>query len=271
MAENRSTSAPASFPADVRISTTEMHTGGGPLRIMGVDSGYPIPECPTLLEKLAWLRTHADEYRTLVMHEPRGHYNMYGAVLVSPDLPGADLAAIFIHNEGYSPMCGHAVIALGRYAIDQGLVPAHSPETRVVIQCPCGPVTAYVTCKDNVTSDVRFTSVPCYVFALDVEVEVAGMGVVTVDVVYGGAFYALVPAPRLGLSLDTSPVSELADRAFAVTKALQATVKLHHPDSPDLAFFYGTIVTDGADHLTSTDPLPAASNVCIFANKQVTG
>ncbi|XP_076464776.1 trans-L-3-hydroxyproline dehydratase-like [Babylonia areolata] len=248
-----------------------MHTGGGPLRI--VESGFPQPEGATILEKRAWLRAHADAYRQLVMFEPRGHYEMFGAVLVPTDLPEADLAAIFIHNEGYSTMCGHGVIALGRYAVDRGLVAAVSPETRVVIQCPCGPVPAYVTCKDNVTSDVRFTSVPSYVFAADVEVEVPGVGEVRVDITYGGAFYAVLPASRLGLDLAACQWSVLADQAFAVTKAVQAKVKIHHPDHPDLAFLFGTIVTDGGDHVTcasGSDPSTSStSSVCVFADKQV--
>ena len=111
MAEKKETSNPI-FPSVLKIVTTEMHTGGEPLRI--IESGYPEPEGATILEKRAWLRKHADKYRKLLMFEPRGHYDMFGALFVPPDIPEADLGVIFIHNEGYSTMCGHAVIALGR-------------------------------------------------------------------------------------------------------------------------------------------------------------
>ncbi|KAK7504741.1 hypothetical protein BaRGS_00003769 [Batillaria attramentaria] len=256
-----------SFPSDLTIRTTEMHTGGEPLRI--IESGYPEPRGTTILEKRNWLKTCADEYRKLLMFEPRGHYDMYGALMVSPDLPGADLGVIFMHNEGYSTMCGHAVIALGRYAVDRRLVQAVSPETRVVIQCPCGPVTAHVQYSQGRSGGVRFHSVPSYVFALDISVKVPGVGEVVVDISYGGAFYAFVPAQRLGLDLNTSSTSSVADVAQRVTEAVKSTVKLHHPDSPDLAFLYGTIVTDGGDHSLGDNGDAPTTNICVFADKQV--
>jgi len=111
------------------------------------------------------------------MFEPRGHYDMYGAVLVEPDHPDADLAVLFMHNEGYSSMCGHAVLALGRYAVDEKLVDVTNAvgrgdssdgidEVPVNIQCPCGLVRAFVEYKDRVTGRVRFHSVPAFAFAL---------------------------------------------------------------------------------------------------------
>lgn len=256
----------ATFPSGLKITTTEMHTGGEAVRI--IESGYPTPRGSTILDKMAWLRANADDYRKLVMFEPRGHHEMFGVLFVTPDLPESELATIFIHNEGYSTMCGHVVIALGRYIVDRGFVKAVSPETPIGIQCPCGPITAYVTYKDGVTSNVRFISVPCYVFALDVTVEVPEVGQVTVDICYGGAFYAIVPASRLGLDLATCPTSKVADTAFAVKAAVKAKVKLHHPESPDLAFLYAVIVTDGGDH-PGTDVNAATTNICVFADKEV--
>ncbi len=104
-----------------KLSVIDMHTGGEPVRI--VTGGYPPIPRGTILEKRAWVRENVDHLRRLLMFEPRGHYDMYGALLVEPDLPDADLAVLFMHNEGYSTMCGHAVIALGRYAVDEGRVP----------------------------------------------------------------------------------------------------------------------------------------------------
>ncbi len=123
-----------------QIRTVEMHTGGEPVRI--VASGYPPIPGDTILAKRRHAREELDHLRRLLMFEPRGHADMYGVIPVQPDLPGADLAVLFMHNEGYSTMCGHAVIALGRYALDRGLVPIQAPETEVRIQCPCGLVTA---------------------------------------------------------------------------------------------------------------------------------
>ena len=100
------------------ITTTEMHTGGEPLRI--IESGYPDIPGKTILDKRRYVREHLDYMRKMLMFEPRGHFDMYGALMVTPDLTEADLAVLFLHNEGYSTMCGHAVIALGRYAIEKG-------------------------------------------------------------------------------------------------------------------------------------------------------
>ena len=150
--------------SDPTITTTEMHTGGEPLRI--VESGYPEIIGETILEKRKYALEKLDHLRKFIIYEPRGHYDMYGTLLVKPDLPGMDLAVLFIHNEGYSTMCGHAVIALGRYAIDKGLVQMIEPETEVNIQCPCGPVKAWVSCSNGRSGRVRFQSVPAFAFDL---------------------------------------------------------------------------------------------------------
>ncbi|XP_071079808.1 trans-L-3-hydroxyproline dehydratase-like isoform X2 [Haliotis cracherodii] len=208
------------FQEDVNISTIEMHTAGEPLRI--ITSGFPQLNGTTILDKRKYLKENFDHYRKLLMFEPRGHFDMYGVLLVTPDVDDADIGAIFMHNEGYSTMCGHAVIALGRYAIDRGLVKnPTSPETRVGIQCPCGLVEAFVEyqpggsgCEEGRTGAVRFQSVPSFLFA---------------------------------------------------SEAVKSTVSISHPDSDDLAFLYGTIITDGKDAFSDN----VTANVCVFADKQV--
>lgn len=250
--------------ASAIIETVEMHTGGEPVRI--VTSGYPPIPGATILEKRRHVREHLDHLRRRLMFEPRGHFDMYGVIPVEPDLPDADIAVLFMHNEGYSTMCGHAVIALGRWAVDSGLVTPEVPETRVAIQCPCGLVRARVEVDERGrTGAVRFESVPAFAVALDRMVELTGHGPVAVDVGYGGAFYAVLPASRLGLDLRASPVRDLVDAAVTVTAAVQDQVALHHPDDPDLAFLYGTILTDGADEWSDGPTL----NVCVFADREV--
>jgi trans-L-3-hydroxyproline dehydratase len=245
------------------IHTTEMHTGGEPVRI--VESGYPVLEGATILDKRRDAREHHDHLRRALMLEPRGHADMYGVIPVGPDNPEADIAVLFMHNEGYSTMCGHAVLALARWAVDSGRMAAHQPATDVAIQVPSGLVRANVDFDGERTGAARFLSVPSFVAAADVTVAVAGRGDVTFDVAYGGAFYALVPAGDLGLDLTSSPVSDVIDAAWAVTGAAAEQVPLHHPDDPDLAFLYGTIVTDGVD-TWSEEP---TRNVCVFADRQV--
>ncbi|RWP04018.1 proline racemase family protein, partial [Mesorhizobium sp.] len=171
------------------LTVVDMHTGGEPLRI--VTGGYPSVPKGTILEKRAYVRDHLDHLRKILMFEPRGHYDMYGALLVEPDLPGADLAVLFMHNEGYSTMCGHAIVALGRYAVDEGLVAKQEPITTVNIEAPCGLVVASVEVRDGKAGAVSFESVPAFLFAGGQTIELAGHGTIGFDVAYGGAFYAL--------------------------------------------------------------------------------
>jgi trans-L-3-hydroxyproline dehydratase len=246
-----------------RITTVEMHTGGEPVRI--VTSGYPPLEGRTLLEKRRFARDRLDHLRQMLMAEPRGHADMYGALLVEPDLEGADLGVLFLHNEGYSTMCGHAVVALGRYAVDRRLVPAREPETVVRIQCPCGLVTATVQVRGGRAGRTRFLSVPAIAHARDAVVVTQEYGPVTLDVGYGGAFYGVLPAAALGLDLERDPLGRIVETAMRVKAAAAAQLSLAHPADPDLAFLYGIILTDGADEYSPRSTL----NICVFADGQV--
>ena len=241
------------------LSTVEMHTGGEPTRII-VD-GWPAFAGRTLLDKRREAKERFDHLRRGLMLEPRGHDGMYGALLVEPDHPEADLAVLFMHNEGYSTMCGHATIALARWAVDSGRVARQEPETTVRLQCPCGLVTARVAADGM----VRFASVPSFAHALDRIAPTRTWGPVTVDIAYGGAFYAFVAADSIGLDLYTSPMRQIVDAGEEIALAAAEAIAIDHPDEPDLAFLYGTILTDGGDGSRGRP----SRNVCIFAGRQI--
>jgi proline racemase len=154
-------------PGATTITTVEMHTGGAPVRIIGPNSGMPNVDGKTLTDKRKYAQSHLDNYRKFLIFEPRGHKDMYGMVIVKPDHPEADIAVLFMDNGDFTAMCGHCTIALGRYAVDHGLVKALTyPETRVNIQCPCGLVETYVqTEAGGKSSRTRFLSVPAFVYA----------------------------------------------------------------------------------------------------------
>ncbi len=244
------------------LTVVDMHTGGEPLRI--VTGGYPPIPKGTILQKRAHVRDNLDHLRRILMFEPRGHFDMYGALLVEPDLPGADLAVLFMHNEGYSTMCGHAIFALGRYAVDYGLVTAREPVTTVKIECPCGMVVASVEVSDGKTGHVSFDSVPAYLHAGDRTIEVPGHGVVRYDIAYGGAFYALADCRQFGLEFGRDRARDFVDAATTLTEAVKRKDALSHPDHDDLAFLYGSILTDGGDGRDAP-----SRNVCVFADAQV--
>lgn len=243
----------------LRISTVEMHTGGEPVRI--VTGGWPAVEGASILAKRRFVTAHHDHLRRFLMHEPRGHVDMYGVLPVEPSLPGADMAVLFMHNAGWSTMCGHATLALARYALDRGIVQAERGKARLGLECPCGLVRVEL---DTASGHARFISVPAFAWGLDVVLDAAGLGPVTVDVGYGGAFYALCAAARFGLDVRTSRTRDLVDTAAAITEAGRAQLALSHPDDPDLAFLYGTILTDGGEGEGR-----ASANICVFAEREV--
>lgn len=245
-----------------KLTVIDMHTGGEPVRI--VTSGYPPIPKGTILDKRAYVRANLDHLRKLLMFEPRGHYDMYGVLMVEPDLPGADMAVLFMHNEGYSTMCGHAVIALGRYAVDQGIVAAVEPVTTVNIECPCGLVVAAVEVKNGKAGAVSFESVPAFLFAADQSVTLDRYGWATFDIAYGGAFYALADCNQFELEFGRDPARDFVRAAATLTEHLKAHFPLSHPDHSDLAFLYGSILTDGGDGLAQP-----TKNVCVFAEAEV--
>lgn len=121
-----------------QISTIDMHTGGEPLRV--ITSGLPPIAGRTVLEKRRYFREHYDHLRTGLMWEPRGHADMYGAVVTPSET--ADLDVFFLHNEGYSTMCGHAIIALTKLAIESGLVRKPGDNPHLTIDVPAGRIDA---------------------------------------------------------------------------------------------------------------------------------
>jgi proline racemase len=248
-------------PAAVTLDYVDLHTAGEPVRI--VTGGYPALKGATILAKRRDARENHDHLRRAMMLEPRGHAGMYGVIPVEPSVPGAVLGVLFTHNEGYSTMCGHATIALGRWIVDEGLVAKVEPVTRFAIEAPCGRLDLACTVEHGVVTQVRFESVPAFVLARDLPVEVPGRGRVVTDIAYGGAFYAVLPASALGLDFFTTGVEDLLAAAGDLVDAIRATVPIRHPEEPDLGFLYGAIVTDGA---------PAGQeswNLCVFAERQI--
>nr|XP_039254997.1 trans-L-3-hydroxyproline dehydratase-like isoform X1 [Styela clava] len=247
----------------MRITTCEMHTCGEPLRI--VETGLPDINGNTIVDKVAFIRENCDDIRKFLMHEPRGHHDMFGTLRVEPDLPSADAAFVFMNNEGYTTMCGHAIIALGRYCVDNGIVEAEEPETLVNIQCPCGLIPTYVSSNKERSGRVRFHSVPSFVLQMDVSVRVPKIGVITVDISYGGAFYAFVSTDALGLTSKAVDALRAVEVGQAVTNAIKKLIKIEHPENEDLGFLAGTIIVDR----TGLDTKNLLRQMAVFADHEL--
>ena len=246
----------------VRIRTVDLHTAGEPFRVI-VD-GVPAPEGATMLERRRHARSRLDHLRTALMWEPRGHADMYGCIVTPPVSDGADFGVLFTHNEGYSSMCGHGVIAMATAAVETGMVAVTEPETAVAIDTPAGLVRAFVRVTDGVVEGVRFLNVPSFAAALDEVVEVPGLGRVRYDLAYGGAFYAFVDAADVGLACDGAHFRRLIEAGIVIKRAVAAATEIVHPFEDDLGFLYGVIFVDAS-------PVEGihSRNCCVFADGEV--
>ena len=245
-----------------RITAIDAHTAGEPLRI--ITSGLPELKGNTILERRRYMKENYDHLRTALMWEPRGHADQYGCIITPPVSKEADFGVIFLHNEGYSTMCGHAIIAVTTIAVETGLVMAGEPETMIKIDSPAGLITSYARVSDGNVQNVYFHNVPCFVYALDETVHVPGLGNIRYDIAYGGAFYAFVKAADAGVNMTEKDFRELIEKGMAIKRAVMAAKKIIHPFEEDLNFLYGTIFT-GDPINTDAD----SRNVCIFAEGEV--
>ena len=246
----------------LRITSIDAHTAGEPFRV--ITSGFPELRGNTILARRRYAKEHLDHLRTALMWEPRGHADMYGCIVTPPVTPEADIGILFMHNEGYSTMCGHGIIGIAKVALETGLLPMIEPETIIKIDAPAGLITAHARVERGQVTQVRFHNVPSFVLALDQSVEVPGLGPVRYDLAFGGAFYAFVQAEETSVSCTPQDFRQLIKKGLAIKRAVMADRPIPHPFEEDLSFLYGTIFIG--------PPLGAGAhsrNVCIFADGEV--
>lgn len=249
----------------LQIKTIDMHTGGEPLRVI-VD-GFPELRGNSVLEYRRCCKENYDHLRTALMFEPRGHPDMYGCILVPPNDNNGDFGVIFLHNQGYSTMCGHAIIALSTLAIEMEWIEVHEGDNILKIDAPCGRITSFAQVHQGKITGVRFHCVPSFVVGLDRTIEVENLGEVTYDLAYGGAFYAYVDMAKnnFGFDLTQNSYRELISVGMDIKRAVMVQdMEIVHPFEEDLSFLYGTIFIGD-----SANPKIDSRNVCIFAEGEV--
>ncbi|NQY06612.1 MAG: proline racemase family protein [Flavobacteriaceae bacterium] len=247
-----------------QIDTIDMHTGGEPLRV--ILNGFPELKGNSVLEYRNYCKNNFDHLRTALMFEPRGHADMYGCILLPPNDTDADFGIIFLHNEGYSTMCGHAIIAISTLAVEMNWIAVKEGDNVLKIDAPCGRITSFVEVQDGKVQGVKFHCVPSFVVGLDRKVTVPGLGEVTYDLAYGGAFYAYVDMKTNNFDFDLSAESyrKLIQHGMEIKQAVMETDHdILHPYEDDLSFLYGTIFIH--DSPNGKD----SRNVCIFAEGEV--
>src|SRR5215212_3209844 len=250
----------------VRVRTIDAHAAGEPLRLI-VD-GFPAPRGKTMLDKREWVRRHADHLRRALMLEPRGHADMYGAVLTEPVEPGSHAGVLFMHNEGYSTMCGHGVIAVTTIALERGLLVPGGDGRSVVYDSPAGTIRARARVGEGGAASgrvesVAFVNVPSFVLHGGLTVKLPTRHV-RADVAFGGAFYAIVDSEAVGLPIDVSHLAELRRVGMEIKHAIEAQQTIVHPLEPGICGIYGTIFTGPA-----SDERADLRNVTIFADAEV--
>ena len=255
-----------------RIETIDAHAAGEPLRL--IVGGFPTPVGDTMLEKRDWVAEHCDSLRRALLREPRGHADMYGAVLTEPCHDSAHAGVLFMHNEGYSTMCGHGVIATCTIALERGLISLSGASPTLILESPAGLVSARATrrARDGVASGstvipavdlVAFDNVPSFVLRPGLPVMVEDR-LVSVDVAYGGAFYAVVDSEAVGVPLRREAMPQLRRLGRDIARTVEAAIKVRHPTETALHGVYGTVFTGMAERSDAD-----LRNVTVFADRQV--
>jgi proline racemase len=244
------------------FSYTPPEGAGEPLRVI-VEGLSPVPG-DNMLEKRRFAQEHLDTLRRRLMWEPRGHADMYGAIITDPVTRGSDCGVLFLHNEGFSTMCGHGIIGLTRVLVEAGMVVAGESPTTIRIDTPAGLVVARATHRGGAVQRVAFVNVPSFVYLRGLKVRLAGIGEAVCDIAFGGAYYAFCEAADLDLDLVPSQHDRLIDVGRRVKRAVLEQTSINDPVADDLGFLYGVIFTG-----PPAEEGHHSRHVCVFAEGEV--
>jgi proline racemase len=248
------------------INTIDTHTMGEPTRII---TGIPALKGSTMAEKQQYLIDNMDYLRTAIMHEPRGHKDMFGAVIAQPCRDEANLGVIFMDGGGYLNMCGHGSIGVATVAIETGMLDAVEPVTEIIMDAPAGLIKVRASVKDGLVSEASFINVPSFLYKGDVEIDVpkVGKGKLIIDIAFGGSFFALVRARDLGLEILPENSFELTKAGLRIRAAVNEQIEIKHPTlsrikTCDLVKIYDNPAGAAIRH-------PFARNVVVFGEGQI--
>ena len=244
------------------IRCIDSHTMGEATRI--IVGGVPVLKGSTVMEKKKYFLEHYDYIRKMAMLEPRGHADMFGALLTEPCDPSADYGVIFLDGGGCLNMCGHGTIGVCTVLVETGMVKVTQPITEITFEAPAGLVRAQVEVKDGEVVQVSFKNVPAFLYKKDVTVDVPELGrKITCDISFGGSFFAIVKDEEMGVEIDPKNLDDIVPKALALRKALNENVEIKHPyldiTTVDLVEIYGKAKSPDAD----------LQNVVVFGEKQV--
>ncbi|MHA2427937.1 MAG: proline racemase family protein [Candidatus Hermodarchaeia archaeon] len=209
------------------ISTVDLHTAGEPVRaILGGIQSIP---GKTMEKKQQFFSQKMDFIRTTLLHEPRGHQDMCGALLTQPLSQGAHFGLIFFDGGGYLDMCGHSTMGVATAVIELGMFEKEEPVTHLSIDTPAGLVRAQVHVEAGQVRSVTIRNVASFLFAQDIEIKIPGIGEIKVDIAFGGNFFALVDVTDLHLTLEKENIDRLITAGLKIREAVISKTKVRHP------------------------------------------
>ena len=231
------------------LKTIDSHTEGEATRI--VYDGFPELPGETMMDKKKYLMENYDFLRTALMLEPRGHRDMFGALLTAPVHKEADYGVIFMDSGGCLNMCGHGSIGTASMLVETGMVDVKEPYTEVVLDSPSGLIRAKVHVVDGEAVEVSILNVPSFLYKQDLTIQTSHFGKVNCDIAFGGSFFALIDAEKINLPLETTNIDEITDLGMELRDKINATVTVRHPyldiTSVDLVEFYAHTDDKNAD------------------------
>jgi proline racemase len=214
------------------LPTVEAHAEGEPGRV--ITGGVPHLPGATVFERMRYMQTHHDDIRLKMLREPRGNPGLCCNVIVPPCHPQADMGFIIMEQQEYPPMSGSNTICVVTVLLETGILPMVEPVTELTLEAPAGLIKVVATCQDGKVTSVCFENVPAFAVHLDATVEVAGLGPVNVDVAWGGMFFVLADAARLGVDLSADNGAEILRISEAIRHATAEQLPVVHPDNPEI-------------------------------------
>lgn len=243
------------------VKTIDSHTMGESTRI--IYDGFPYLPGKTMMDKKKYFMENYDFLRSALMLEPRGHRDMFGALLTQPVHEEADFGVIFMDSGGCLNMCGHGSIGAASMIVETGMVPVQEPYTEVVLDAPSGLIRTRVHVVEGKATEVSILNVPAFLYKENLVTELPGVGEIHYDISFGGSFFALVNAREIGVALELQNVEKLTELGMKLREKINQTVEIRHPyldiTTVDLVEFYDTTENKKAD----------LKNCVIFGDAQV--
>ena len=243
------------------ITAIDTHTQGEPTRI--VTGGLPFIPGKNMQDKKSWMAQHQDHIRKMLMWEPRGHRDMFGAVITQPILEDADAGVLFMDCDGYLDMCGHGSIGAVTVLLETGIIKHGSPgeqnQKKVTIDTPAGRVLANARIEDGRVTQISVKNVPSFYYA-STHMKVGNLGEIPVHVAYGGNFFALVDIRHLNLDLEPAALPRLIQIGLEIKETVNDLVNIVHP---------GTGKSGEVGLVEIYEESDPPKNVVIFGNGQV--